>query len=170
MSLFNTENTVNFSGTSRNFMDFFVDQKGYAVANSGSQTIASGAGVLVSVLGIAGSVLSGGAAVTNASLSGASILVVDGVSGVIPQLQSGTSNFAGNTAGILYYFSFGIQSGTSLASSESPISGTKGVVGLPLGPSTVYGLNAVFKSGLVAVCSGGPAGSYAVSLLYSKGV
>ena len=158
--LFNTSNTVGVSGMARSFVNFYGDQKYTAIAGSGSQTVTSGAGVLFGVIGITGSLLSGQAALPAASFSGVSVMVVDGISGVIVQSTSGAATFAANTNGILYYWNGGLQSGSV---------GISGVIGLPVGPPTLTAIDMIFKSGLVAVCSGGAAGSYGISLLYSKG-
>ena len=152
--LLNTDQTVGFSGLTKSVTNLYGDQKFTAVATSGSQTVVSGAGVLISVIGLAGGLLSG--TIFTSSQSGATILVVDGVSGVVPSLQSGATRYASNTAGILYQFAFGTQSGA-------------GTGGLPLGPSNAV-VNGVFRSGLVATLSGGTAGGHGISLIYSQGV
>lgn len=156
-ALYTTENTVNFSGMTRSLVDFYAVNKTTVLANSGSQTVASGAGVLIGVIGLAGSLLSGQAGIAPPSNSGASIVVVDGVSGVIPVPTSGANAYASNTAGILYQFNFGIASGA-------------GTGGVAVGPPDVVPINVAFKSGLVAVLSGGSAGGYGLSLLWSQGV
>ena len=156
MSILTTENSLTFSGTSLNLPFQFGSQKFTALANSGSQTAASGGGTLITVIGLAGSLLSGQAGLAPPSNSGASIVIVDGVSGVIPVPTSGANSFASNTAGILYQFSFGIASGA-------------GTGGTGIAPPDLTAINAVFRSGLVVVCSGGSAGGYGLSVIFSKG-
>ena len=156
MSILTTENSVTFSGTSLNLPFQFGSQKGFATTQSGAQTIASGGGVLVSVLGLAG-LLSGGGG-TPTSQSGCTVYVIDAISGATLNFQSGASNFAANTAGVLYGFNFGTASGAALVAA-----------GLPLAPPDLTGINAVFRSGLVVVISGGVVGTMGVSVIYSKG-
>ena len=153
----NTEFTTNYSGLGRNLTTPYGDQKFTAFANSGSQTATSGAGVLMSVIGLGGSLLSGQAGLAPPSNSGASILIVDGVSGVIAQATSGAAGYAANTAGILYQFNFGIASGA-------------GTGGAAIAPPDLTAVNTVFRSGLVVICSGGSAGGYGISVIYTKGI
>ena len=153
--LFNTETTVGVSGLGLSVVNFYVDQKTTVLNGSGTISVASGAGVLLGVIGLAGSLLSGQAGLAPPSNSGASILVFDGVSGLIPKATSGNSSFAANTAGVFYQFSFGTASGV-------------GTGGVAVGPPDLTGINAIFKSGLQAVCSGGPGGGFGISLLWSK--
>jgi hypothetical protein len=154
--LYTTENTVAFSGISKSLIDFYADQRGFATAQSGAQTIASGQGVLLGVIGLAG-LLSGGGG-TPTSQSGCTVYVIDAISGATLNYQSGASNFAANTAGVLYGFNFGTASGAALV-------GT----GTPIAPPDLVGINAVFRSGLVAVVSGGVVGTVGISVLYSRG-
>jgi len=153
----NTDMTVGVSGLNRSFTDFYGDQKGFATTQSGAQTITSGAGVLFSVIGLAG-LLSGGGG-TPTSQSGCTVYVIDAISGATVNFQSGASNFGANTAGILYGFNFGTASGAALVGAGSP-----------LAPPDALGLNVIFRSGLVAVISGGVVGTMGISLLYGKGI
>lgn len=155
MSFINTQQSVSFSGLGRSVVDFYGDQKGFATAQSGEQTIASGAGVLFSVIGLAGLLSGGGGAVV--SQSGCTITVIDAVSGTTVNPQSGASNFGANTAGVLYQFNFGTQSGL-------------GTGGLNILPPDLTGINAVFRSGLNIVISGGIVGTVGISVIYSKGL
>ena len=156
--MYNTENTVGFSGAKQANLQLLAgDQRGFATAQSGAQTIASGYGTLISVIGLTSLLSGAGPAPT--SQSGCIINVYDGVSGLILNPQSGASNYAANTAGILYQFNYGGASGI-LAT------GT----GLPLAPPDVTQINAVFRSGLIACISGGVVGTVGISLIYSRGV
>lgn len=155
--LYTTENTVGFSGMSSSFVDFYGANKFTALANSGAQTVASGAGVLIAVIGLAGSLLSGQAGLAPPSNSGASIAIVDAISGATPIPTSGASSYGSNTAGILYQFSFGIASGA-------------GTGGVSIAPPDLTAMNMGFRSGLVVVCSGGSAGGYGLSVIWSKSV
>ena len=157
MSFLNTEISVTYSGIGRSFIDFYADQKGIALAQSGAQTIASGAGVLFGVIGLAG-LLSGGMG-TPTSQSGCIIAVCDAASGIAPVATSGANTYGSNTAGILYQYNFGASSGAILAGALTP-----------LAPPDLVGINTVFRSGLVATISGGVVGSLGISLLFGKGM
>ena len=153
----NTQQSIATSGLGRSIVEFFGDQKGFATAQSGAQTITSGAGVLFGVFGLAG-LLSGGGG-TPTSQSGCTVYVIDAISGATLNYQSGASNFAANTAGVLYGFNFGTASGAALVGAGSP-----------LVPPNLVGINAIFRSGLVVVISGGVVGTLGVSVVYGKGI
>jgi hypothetical protein len=156
-AFYNTENTTGFSGLSKSFPVGFASQKGFATAQSGAQTITTGAGVLFNVIGLTGFLSGATGGVT--SQSGCSITVYDAVSGTIIAFQSGPFNYGSNTAGILYQFNYGTASGIL----------TTGT-GLPLAPPDLTGINTVFRSGLVACVSGGVVGTVGIALSYSAGV
>ncbi len=158
MSFLNTEFTTTSSGLGRIIVTPYADRNGLAYANSGAQTIASGAGVLQSVIGIGGSLLSGQAGLAPPSNSGASVAIIDAISGTtLIATSGGASLWGSNVAAVLYQFNFGIASGA-------------GTGGAGIAPPDVTALNAIFRSGLVVICSGGTAGGYALSVIYSKGL
>ena len=152
----NAENSVGFSGVGKaNFMVTYGSEKGIAVAQSGAQSIqGSGAGILISVIGLTG-LLSGGGGAAN-SQSGCTITVYDAVSGATINYQSGASIYGANTAGILYQFNYGTASGL-------------GTGGLNIAPPDLTQINAIYKSGLIACISGGVVGTVGIELIYAKG-
>ena len=154
----NAENSFGFSGVGKaTFLVPIYDQKGIAVAQSGAQTIASGPGVLGSIIGLVGLLSGVGAGATQ---SGCTITVYDAISGAIINTQSGASTFGANTAGIFYQFNFGTTSGL--------VNGASGQITLPLSPPDLTGINTVFRSGLIACISGGTVGTLGIALAYTK--
>ena len=154
----NAESSFGFSGVGKsNFLVPIFDQKGIAVAQSGAQTIASGPGILGYIVGLTGLLSGAGVGTTQ---SGCVITVYDAISGAIINPQSGASSFGANTAGIFYQFNFGTTSGL--------VNGASGQITLPLSPPDVFGINTVFRSGLIACISGGTMGTLGIALGYTK--